>query len=126
MKYICNKINCGKLLDKRGYCDKHAYIKDEIARKSWAIIKDKQDDKERLFYNNSLWHRRSKEHRAMYPLCEQCKKEKRITAGTLVHHNPDLRTLWEKGLNPYIDDFLETLCFACHNRKLKSIRKNIK
>jgi len=118
MKHICKKTNCGKLIDKRGYCAEHAHIEIQQQRESWAVVKARQSKHDADFYNSSEWHKVSRSHRIREPLCRQCKKDGRTTIGTLVHHNPELSILRDKGLNPFIDNYLETMCMACHNREL--------
>lgn len=119
MKHICKKQGCNNLLTHRGYCQEHRHIEAELKRDAWEIIKARQAPEERAFYNTEAWHRTSRTHRKKEPLCRRCKQHDIITIGQMVHHNPTLRSLIEQGLNPYNDEYLETLCYICYNRELK-------
>lgn len=119
LKSICKKTGCNELIDSPGYCNDHKHIEKEVKRESWKAVEDRQPPKQKAFYNSHVWHRTSRRHRKKEPLCRKCKKEGKIVIGVLVHHNPPLEELRAKGLNPYLDDYLETLCFSCHNKELR-------
>lgn len=119
LKSICKKIGCNQLIDSPGYCNDHKQIEQQNKREAWKVIKDRQSPEQKAFYNSNLWHRASRRHRKKEPLCRRCKKYGRVVIGVLVHHNPPLEVLQERGFNPYLDDYLETLCFPCHNKELR-------
>jgi|WetSurMetagenome_2_1015567.scaffolds.fasta_scaffold597483_1 5-methylcytosine-specific restriction enzyme A len=73
---------------------------------------------DRAFYSSTAWAQASKHHRINNPLCIQCKRAGRITAATLVHHNPDRRVLMARGESPLDPAYFESLCTPCHNREL--------
>lgn len=119
LKSICKRTGCNELIDYPGYCKEHKDLEVLDKRAAWDTIKDRQSPEQKAFYNSHLWHRTSRRHRKKEPLCRPCKKAGKIVIGVLTHHNPSLEVLLEKGLNPYLDDYLETLCFACHNKELR-------
>jgi len=120
---ICKKIGCNNLVRGTGYCDDHKDIADKKKREAWDRLDAKKTPEKKAFYNSHLWHRTSRRHRKKEPLCRRCKKAGKIVIGTLVHHNPSLDELIERGLNPYLDDYLETLCFNCHQKELRRKKK---
>jgi len=119
LKSICKKTGCNNLIDSPGYCKEHKHIEKQNKREAWDAVKARQSPEQKAFYNSHLWHRASRRHRKKEPLCRRCKKNGNIIIGVLVHHNPPLEELQAKGLNPYLDNYLETLCFKCHNKELR-------
>ena len=115
---ICKKIGCNKLIDNPGYCNEHKNIEKQTQREAWNRIDENKPPEKKAFYNSHLWHQTSRRHRRKEPLCRRCKKNGKTVIGVLVHHNPPLDELWERGLNPYMDEYLETLCFSCHQKEL--------
>jgi hypothetical protein len=107
------------LLDRPGYCPAH--VPQNVL--SLRELDQKKTVESLKFYRNSAWTRASKRHRMIEPLCRQCQAEGKVKAGELVHHNPPLEELKAKGLNPYDDRYLETLCFNHHQKELRSKRK---
>ena len=65
------------------------------------------------FYNNRRW----KAHRLYYiqrnPLCEECQRVGRTTAGVVVDHITPMR----QGGDPYNEKNLQTMCSKCHDKK---------
>jgi len=57
LKHICKKTNCGKLIDKRGYCAEHVHLEIQQQRESWEAIKARQSKEDADFYNRSEWHK---------------------------------------------------------------------
>lgn len=111
-KRMCNKQGCTALVS-RGYCDKHTV----------SISKGFHKSKYAYFYNTREWRATSKRHRAAEPLCRRCKVQGIIRPAALTHHSPALIQLLQRGLNPYDDTYLESLCVACHNNELVNKRK---
>ena len=120
---ICKKQGCNNLVRGYGYCDEHKHIPEQTQREAWDRLDAKKTPEQKSFYNSHLWHRASRRHRKKEPLCRRCKKNGKIVIGVLVHHNPPLEELKERGLNPYLDDYLETLCFSCHQKELRNKSK---
>jgi 5-methylcytosine-specific restriction protein A len=110
----CSKQGCPNLVRGGGYCPTHAYIK----RESFKELDKKKTSEEKAFYSSVAWTETSRQHRISEPLCRECKKEGKIVAGTLVHHDPPLAELLTMGESPLDDKFLVTLCFACHQKEL--------
>lgn len=65
------------------------------------------------FYHSTEWQavRRQVLERDHY-LCQVCKRARRITPATTVHHIIPVRVDYSKRLDP---SNLETICKACHN-----------
>lgn len=66
------------------------------------------------YYNTARWHRLSKVWRAQHPLCEECKRQGRITAGEVVDHIepwPICRDYF------FSESNLQTLCRKCNHDK---------
>jgi 5-methylcytosine-specific restriction protein A len=118
-KSICNKVGCNTLIDSPGYCDAHKREKVQSLRDLDA----KRTPEQKQFYSSRRWTTISKLHRAKEPLCRRCRAEGKVVVGQLVHHDPPLDTLLAKGLNPYLDKYLETLCFNCHQKELSCKKK---
>lgn len=117
-KSICNYPGCYVLIDRPGYCAKHLFVKKESFKK----LEEKKTPEQRKFYSSYAWTKTSKQHRVIEPLCRDCYNTKRVTQGVLVHHNPELKKLWALGLNPLDHQYLETLCFNCHQKHLRKKR----
>lgn len=64
-------------------------------------------------YNTTRWRKLRELKMSLSPLCEQCEREGRITAGELVDHIIPI----EDGGAKFALENLQTLCRACHNRK---------
>lgn len=124
---ICKKSGCNALV-KSGYCEKHSFAaikaKEKLLRESWAELDKKKTPEQKAFYQSARWTQASKLHRTKEPLCRRCKENGRIVAAELVHHNPDLNMLFEMNLDPCDDQYLESLCFNCHQKELIAKRKN--
>lgn len=110
----CKHPGCRKI-SPDGYCDEHKKIRDKKYRNN-------QDNKrlgasERGY--NWNWHKVRKMKLNKDPLCERCKKEKKVVVATLVHH---------KDRNPKnnIEENLESLCVICHEEEHKEDRKGDK
>ncbi|UCN18389.1 HNH endonuclease [Limosilactobacillus reuteri] len=55
----------------------------------------------------------------MHPLCVNCEAHGIYRKGDLVDHIIELRDDWSKRLDT---DNLQTLCYACHNRKTRQAK----
>jgi 5-methylcytosine-specific restriction enzyme A len=122
-KSICKKIGCNTLIDRPGYCPVHAIFEKEDTRNRFDVIDSKKTSEQKKFYSSSLWTSVSRRHRVNEPLCRRCRRAGKIVAGALVHHNPPLDELIKKGLSPFDENYLETLCLPCHQKEL-SLKRN--
>jgi len=123
LKSICKKTGCNTLIDSPGYCNTHKYIAEQNKRESWEVLDKKKPAEIRAFYNSHKWHEASRRHRITEPLCRRCRRAGKVTKGTLAHHNPPIGALLADGLNPFLDDYLETLCLKCHMKELRAKKK---
>lgn len=65
------------------------------------------------FYHTNRWTVLSSSFRKDHPLCEQCKREGRITPSEVTDHIKPIH----QGGNPYDRENLQALCQQCHNKK---------
>lgn len=117
-KSICTYIGCSALIDSGSRCSLHPY---EDMRKS---LDSKKTPEARKFYSSSKWTKTSKQQRKIEPLCRECKKNGLIVDGKIADHNPDRQVLIDRGLDPFDFKYLQTLCFSCHQKKLRVKRNN--
>lgn len=118
---MCLKSGCGTLV-QQGYCDKHRHIQIQKQRLSWEELSKHKTEESKKFYSSSRWTQCSVVHRSREPLCRRCKAEGKIAVAEIVHHNPAREILIERGLNPYDDRWLESLCFDHHQQELRKRR----
>ena len=124
--HLCNHPGCMTLIpyDQR-YCEKHEYRKpiDQADSKerhrinkatSRRRITSKHEGKYQRFYRSAAWKKLSHHWLMMHPLCVACEARGIYRKGDLVDHITELRDDWSKRLDP---SNLQTLCYACHNRK---------
>lgn len=124
--HLCNHPGCMTLIpfDQR-YCDKHEYRKpiDQADSKERHRINkatyrrritSKHEGKYQRFYRSTQWKKLSHHWLMMHPLCVSCEARGIYRKGDLVDHITELRDDWSKRLDP---SNLQTLCYACHNRK---------
>lgn len=107
------------------YCSKHEYrkplsrtdIKERhlINKATYhQRITSKYEGKYQRFYRSTAWKKLSHHWLMMHPLCVHCAAHGIYRKGDLVDHIVELRDDWSKRLD---QDNLQTLCYACHNRK---------
>lgn len=86
------------------YCPTHAKARNAERRRV---------DTSTSLYNDRRWRAFSKQWLATHPLCEQCTRDGRVTAGAEVDHiephKGDVQKFWA---GPF-----QTLCTSCHSRK---------
>ena len=124
--HLCNHPGCMTLIpyDQR-YCEKHEYRKpiDQADSKERHRINkatyrrritSKHEGKYQRFYRSAAWKKLSHHWLMMHPLCVACEARGIYRKGDLVDHITELRDDWSKRLDP---SNLQTLCYACHNRK---------
>ena len=102
-KHPCRYPGCPKLTEER-YCEEHKklvdqqydrYGRDPVAKKRYG----------------SAWRKIRARFLAEHPLCEQCRKEGRLTKATEVHHIVPL----DHG-GTHDESNLMALCKPCHSR----------
>ena len=102
-KQPCRYPGCPRLTDER-YCEAHRkmaslqyerYGRDAVAKRRYG----------------SAWQKIRARVLAAHPLCEQCRKEGRLTVATEVHH---ILPLGHGGTND--EENLMALCKPCHSR----------
>lgn len=97
----CSVVGCSNLTHDR-FCDDHKHLAD-VHRASAS----------RRGYDAS-WRRYRKVFLSQHYLCEECKKNGRVTLATVVDHiqphKGDKRLFWDEGNH-------QALCESCHNRK---------
>lgn len=114
---LCRHTGCNTLIAKPGYCDKHI-VDSRIAFKELDRRKNLLHD----FYNTERWHKTSRDHRVIEPLCRLCKRNGKIVIGSIVHHDPDLSILLSQGLDPCDHQYLQTICGEHHLEELRRRR----
>lgn len=118
----CRVPGCPNLVSS-GYCPAHISNQQQETKARFSILDRKKTPEQIQFYRSKLWTEVSRLHRTNEPLCRECKANGRIVTATLVHHEPDLQTLLERGLNPFNDKYLVSLCESCHQKELRRKRK---
>lgn len=125
-RHLCNYPGCMKLIPyDQSYCSKHEYKKpikwadkQERHQINKAIyhkrITSKHEGQYERFYRTAVWKKLSHHWLMMHPLCVSCEARGIYRKGDLVDHVIELRDDWSKRLDP---NNLQTLCYACHNRK---------
>lgn len=101
-KRPCSHPGCPELTDHR-FCEVHA--KQEAAR----YEKYDRDPATRRRYGRA-WKRIRDRYIAANPLCEECKKNNRLTPATEVHHILPL----SRGGTHAVDNLM-SLCTPCHS-----------
>ena len=122
-KYKMPKIKCAvsicreyvELPDR--YCEKHKGNADKTYNREVRYNKD--NVRYARFYASSAWRKARRIKLAQQPLCEECLREGKITAATIVHHMIELKDDWNKRLDA---DNLESICQDCHNKKHKRLK----
>ena len=107
---LCKKAGCPNLATTdNGYCQNHDH-------KKFDDLTAKKEEWKKKFYSSWKWRKKSLDHRRKEPFCRRCLPRKVV--GDLVHHNPELSELVEEGLDPFDDQYLETLCHEHHQVEL--------
>jgi 5-methylcytosine-specific restriction protein A len=66
------------------------------------------------FYQSPEWKALRRAHLLGNPLCEECKKNNKISVARIVDHIDEIQNSPYKCLD---SDNLQSLCMLCHNRK---------
>ena len=102
-KHPCRYPGCPRLTDER-YCEEHRKVE------SRCYEKYGRDPVAKRRYGGA-WQKIRARFLAAHPLCEQCRKEGRLTVATEVHH---ILPLGHGGTND--EENLMALCKPCHSR----------
>lgn len=113
----CAQPGCSVLLAAGDRCQAHAK---PVTRDRFKQLDERKTPEQRDFYNRQLWKTTTKQHRINEPLCRKCREGGKVVPATLVHHDPDLSVLLSRGLNPYDDQYLVSLCLSCHQAELSA------
>lgn len=104
MKRFCSHPGCNALV-VQGACPNHK----QVATQSL----DYKTPEESKFYRSNRWRLLSERHRREQPLCQMCAKQGIVKAGSLTDHIITIR----KGMDPYDESNLQTLCDYHHQKK---------
>ena len=102
-KRPCSYPSCVRLVDGR-YCDEHMLI---VERQYNHYLRSPDTNKR---YGRA-WKKLRARFLLQHPLCEQCKREGRLTPAEEVHH---ILSLANGGTNG--ESNLMALCKSCHSR----------
>lgn len=106
----CNEHEYRKPIDLTDKQERHRINKATYRRR----ITSKHEGKYQRFYRSTQWKKLSHHWLMMHPLCVSCEARGIYRKGDLVDHITELRDDWSKRLDT---NNLQTLCYACHNRK---------
>ncbi|MFB7142064.1 HNH endonuclease [Gottfriedia sp. NPDC056225] len=118
----CNKYSCSNLT-RNSYCDEHRYIKkQQDMQRAKRYDQYKRDQRSKSFYDSTLWKKvRDLVMRRDLGLCQQCKREDKITLADVVDHIIPIKKRWDLRLDK---DNLQALCHKCHNKKTIDDKKD--
>jgi 5-methylcytosine-specific restriction protein A len=108
-KRPCPAPGCRALVD-RGYCDQHR--RDQHRAYHQASPKHKENNR---FYASAQWIRVRDAHRALEPLCRECRSVGKLTQVEIVDHIIPR----EDGGAPFDHANLQSLCRTHHNAKTR-------
>ena len=120
-KTVCRHGGCNALsAGFGGYCEAHKAAYPAVEREPFKQLDRKKTPEQKKFYGSQAWRSTSQNYRAANPLCSRCRDRGIRTKGDMVHHNPPLEKLTERGLNPLDWQYLQTLCNRCHLEDLRA------
>lgn len=102
-KRPCSYPGCPELVDGR-YCEKH---NQEVNRHYNRHQRDPETSKR----YGRRWRKIRKTYITAHPLCEECKRQGKITPAEEVHH---IKPLSDGGTHDY--ENLMSLCKSCHSK----------
>lgn len=110
---LCNHIGCRQWITaNEKYCSEHKEQHKPKPKLKRTPRKKYKNDK---FYHSKQWSKLRKMHLVQEPFCRSCKARGIYKAAQMVDH---IRPINDGGAK--LDDAnLQSLCFACHNRKTK-------
>lgn len=110
MKHICQKHRL-IYADRCELCEKERQKEYDVK---------KRDPNSAKIYKSHRWKKvRNLIMRRDGGLCQQCKRDGRITLASVVDHIEELKD----GGDPYALENLEALCHSCHTRKTAAKRE---
>jgi 5-methylcytosine-specific restriction protein A len=112
----CKQPGCPALVES-GYCEGHKG-KEIDHKQSLRSLKSENES----FYHTNKWKRTSEAFRAANPFCAPCKRSGIIERVHTAHHVPELSILLKEGKDPYDWQYLEAVCFNCHQKELRRKR----
>lgn len=120
-KRPCRRASCTTLTTD-GFCDKHikSYRSGSRKESDRRYYEKRTDVREHRFYNSDPWIRLRKMKLHHNPLCEHCNLADEVTPATTVDHIVEIKDDWNQRL---VYENLQSLCWACHNRKTTQVRR---
>ena len=105
----CRYPGCGRLVSAPGYCETHKHA--EVNRK--RRIDERRGSSTQRGYGYR-WSKAAKGWLLAHPLCAQCERQGRVTAGVevdhIIPHRGDQDLFWDS-------ENWQSLCKPCHSRK---------
>jgi 5-methylcytosine-specific restriction protein A len=77
----------------------------------------RRDRESNRFYSSAVWRKLRSMQLRKEPLCEECRRQGRLTLAEIVHHRTELRADPTLAL---AEENLESLCSPCHTRLHKA------
>lgn len=105
-KHPCSYPGCPALTDRQ-YCPVHKKLTDALYDKYQRYKPSRE------FYNSKEWKKKRADFLIEHPFCEECRREGRLTAATVVDHITPIRM----GGAELDDNNLQALCASCHTKK---------
>ena len=119
---LCNHPGCAQPVPYgQRYCNKHTSV--HVSKNERFSTLTKFQEHRKLVYATTRWTKLSKWFRQQNPLCEVCRKKGLIRPSELVHHEPDVSVLIERGLDPFDEKYLHAICNNCHMSELRKRKK---
>ncbi len=116
LKKVCNYPACRELVGyDELYCDKHKKLIEEQRAERKPSRAPRKHYNNDSFYHSTAWKRLRKRHILAEPFCRRCREKGIFRPANIVDHITEL----EDGGEPLDDANLQSLCYACHNRKTK-------
>lgn len=116
LKKFCARSGCNTICDAgQRYCSIHVIKNTSQRNKEYDQgIRLKRDKQLTEFYHSDEWEatRLQVLRRDKY-LCQECYRQKKITAADMVHHKKTVRLYWHLRL---VMTNLESLCNPCHRK----------
>ena len=121
-KYTCRYPGCNAITNsnEKGYCPKHR--KPDL--RTQLNLRRAPGSAE--FYGGWSWKKTRAAYKKLNPICEPCKRNGLTVEGHTVHHTTERPELEAAGISPYDFDYLEHVCFKCHQKELQKRRRNIR
>ena len=118
----CRQPGCPNLVEK-GYCPEHKRKEQRNVRESFRRLDERKNPEAIAFYRSARWTKTSLRYRRKHPLCERCENRGLVVPSRITHHDPPLEELWRQGYTGYEEEFLEAVCWDCHQEELREKAK---